>query len=148
MAKKKSEAGAPISVKTLEEARAALEEMEEIEAEIAPKMARSVELKKAATEFAAKQKVAAIQLDGHYFRQIVRTTPKWDEDLLKEIVDGIEIKGKPLWMRITKRVLDPKLLNQAVAKGWIKEKKVEKAFMSTQGAPYLQRFTGEAVDGE
>lgn len=139
----------PIHIGSIDDAVAALEEMEEIEKEIAPKMARAVQLKKAATEFAVKKKIAAIQLEDGYYRQITRQTKVWDEERLREICKGLlAANGKPLWNFITKRRLDPEMLNKAVAKGYISEKKAGKAFSEKPQAPFLQKYVGEASDAE
>ena len=162
MAKKKAAEG--ISIKSMADAQKALEEMEKIELEIAPQMRRATELKKAVTAFAVKKNIPVVQLDGVYYRHIQRNTHKWiptDEDMpgtapkgaksVMAIVKGrkVKIKGKsvPLWQLITKRVVDPQLIDQAVTQGHITEKEIEKAYVATPQAPFLQRYTGEADDG-
>lgn len=153
-----------VVVKSLKEAIAALEEMEQIGEEIAEKMARQVELKKAATAYAVSKSVDVIQLDGKYFRQVNRSSRFWvgePDDMpqptpkgaksLKEICEGLKavVNGKqvPLWNYVTKRIPDPEKIARAVDKGFVKQSVVDKAFLEKPQAPYLQRFSGEAKDG-
>jgi hypothetical protein len=158
---KKNELKKPFSIKSVADAKKALERMEEIEAEISPLMKEATDLKVAATEFAVKKKVDAIQLDGVYFRQINRATRMWiaePDDMpesapskaksLREICKGItvKVKGKkiPLWQAITKRVPDPELIDKAVSNGWIDEDEIHKAYLEKPQKPFLQRYVGEA----
>ena len=153
-----------IVVKTLDDAIAALEEMEEIGERIAEDMARQVELKKAATAFAVAKRVDVLQLDGHYFRQINRASRFWvgeESDMpvpkpkgaksLREIcrLKKAVMNGKqvPLWNFITKRVPDPEKISRAVDLGYVKQAEIDKAFLEKPQAPFLQRFVGEATDG-
>lgn len=137
-----------IVIESEDDAAAALEEMEEISAAIEAAQRRTVELKKAATDWAVDSKVAVIQLGDHYYRQIQRSQRQWDLEKLKKITkDMTTPSGKSLFNFITRRSADPDKINQAVAKKFISEKKINKAFVEKPQAPFLQRFQGEAIDG-
>lgn len=161
MAKRSPDA---ITILNMQDAIEALEEMEAIQDEIAPKMARQVDLKKAVTEFAVKKKVDVVQLDGLYFRQINRATRFWVGETtempaprpkgaksLREICKGkfATVRGReiPLWNYITKRVPDPEKISRAVELGFVKQTEIDKAFLEKPQAPFLQKYTGEAHDG-
>lgn len=152
-----------IKVTNMDEAVAALEEMESIGDEIKEQMARQVDLKKAATAWAVSKKIDVIQLDGKYYRQINRASRFWvaeEADMpdptprgaksLRAICAGLTatVKGKdiPLWNYITKRVPDPEKIDKAVALGFVKESVISKAFIEKPQNPFLQAFTGEAKD--
>ncbi len=154
-------AAARIEINSVKAAKLALEEMESITEEIMPLMNRSVELKKAVTAFATDKRTTVIQLDDVYYRLIERKNRIWvgtPEDMpvgapkraasLREIVKGkrVKVNGKlvPLWNLITKRVVDPELLNQAVQQKWVTEKEIEKAYLEKSQAPFLQRYEGVA----
>ncbi len=141
---------APIVVKSMDDAVAVLEEMEEINAVIMKAQQRVVDLKKAATVWAVEKKADVIQLDGRYYRQIQRHSRSWDADVLKGIVAGMTVgkKGTPLWNFITRRTVNPEKIEQAVKKGYISEKKITKAFTEKPQQPFLQRYMGEGDDGE
>lgn len=153
-----------VVVNSVEDAERYLAEMEEIQSEIAPKMARQVEIKKAVTAFAVSKKLDVVQIDGVYFRQINRANKLWvatDDDMpdpaprgaksLRAICTGLtaNVKGKdiPLWNFITKRVPDPEKIDLAVSRGYVKESVISKAFLEKPQAPFLQRYVGEASDG-
>jgi hypothetical protein len=161
---KRTVAPEPIIISSIDDAIAALEEMEEIGERIAEDMKRQVELKKAATAFAVKKKIDVLQLDGAYFRQINRASRFWIGEpaempsptpkgakSLREICAGLTatVKGKeiPLWNYITKRVPDPEKIDKAVALGFVKESVISKAYIEKPQAPFLQRYSGEASDG-
>lgn len=153
---------APIKVKSKADAIDALDQMEEIGEFIAPLMARQVELKKAAQDYAVKTKTTSIDLPTRnmYFRLVQRFTRMWvttDDDMpepkpknarsLKEITYGKKVKkGKkmvPLFNVITRRVADAELINEAVEKGWLTEKEIAKAFVEKPQTPFLQRYHGQ-----
>ena len=155
---------APISIKTMDDAIAALEEMEAIGDEIKEKMARQVDLKKSVTTWAVAKKVDVVQLEGGYYRQINRSSRFWVGEpgdmpdpaprgakSLREITKGLKavVNGKEmlLWNYITKRVPDPEKIDRAVAQGFITEAKISKAYIEKPQAPFMQRFIGEAQDG-
>jgi len=133
-----------ISIKNQADLEKALQQLEELNAEIAPLQAQAVMLKKAATEYAVKKRISVVQLDGVYYRKIVRTNRAWDNEILRKILKRIKVDGKPLWNKVTKRVIDPDKLAEAVAVGWVTEKKLDEAYVETEQAPFLQRYTGEA----
>jgi len=154
---------APISIKTMDDAVAALEEMEAIGDEIKEKMARQVDLKKSVTTWAVAKKVDVVQLEGGYYRQINRSSRFWvgePSDMpdpaprgaksLREICKGLtaQVNGKtiPLWNYITKRVPDPEKIDKAVDLGFITDAKISKAYIEKPQVPFLQRFAGEAHD--
>lgn len=160
---RESKSVARVTVTNLDEAVAALEEMEEIGERIAEDMARQVDLKKATTAWAVKKKVDVIQLDGAYYRQINRASRFWVGEAadmpepapkgaksLRAICAGLTatVKGReiPLWNYVTKRVPDPDMIDRAVARGFIKESVISKAFIEKPQAPFLQRYNGEASD--
>lgn len=134
------------TVTNQEELELALERVEEIAEQIEPLQREAVTLKKAATEYAVKKRIDVIQLDGRYYRQIQRMSRSWDQAMLRKLTKPIKIKDKSLWNLISMRVPDADKIQQAVAKGWISEKKLDKAFVEAPQAPFLQRYEGE-VDG-
>lgn len=139
---------AAIIINSMDDAVAALEEMEDISAQIALAEARTVALKKEVTEWAVTKKVDVIQLDDHYYRQIQRFNRGWNTDKLKEIVKGKkDKKGKPLWNYITRRVPDPEKIDLAVKHKLITQKEIDKAFEEKAQKPFLQQYRGEAIDG-
>ncbi len=151
-------------VKNITQAKAALEELEKLNDEIQPLMARATDLKRAVTAFAVEKNVDAIQLDDCYYRQINRSNRLWvgtPEDMpanapkravsVRDIVKGkkVTVKGKlvPLWNLVTKRVVDPTGIDHAVSQCWITEKEISKAYLEKPQAPFLQRYTGVTDDG-
>lgn len=141
-----------ISIRSLDDAIAALERVDAIQEQIDPLMREATDLKRAATQFAVSKKLDTIQLDGHYYRHIQRYNKLWDAEVLKRIVKGkfVKFRGKktPLWQLVTKRIPDPELIQEAVAQGWVKEKEVALAFVEKPQSPFLQKFQGFADDGE
>lgn len=150
-----------VAVRSMEEAISYLEEMEAITEAIAPLLRHQVDIKKVVTQYGVRKKVAVFQCDGLYFRQVNRANRFWastDDDLpnprpkgarsLKAIMSGktVKVKGvkKSLWNLVTRRVVDQEKLNDAVSKGWITEKEIEKAYIEKSQAPFYQRFQGEA----
>ena len=149
-------------IKTKADALKALQRVDEIQAEIGPKMAEATELKRAATEFAKGKNMDVLQLDTAYYRLVERSSRMWvatDDDLppgvkgaksLRSICKGISVKVKgkkvPLWQLITKRVPDPELIDEAVKKGWISEKEISKAYIEKPQSPFMQRYEGMPVD--
>lgn len=161
---KKAGAVEQVVIKTLDDAVAALEEMEEIGEQINDAMQRQVDLKKATTKWAVAKRVDVIQLDGAYYRQINRTSRFWVgeasdmpqpapkgakslREICKDKVATVRGKQIPLWNFITKRVPDPEKISRAVDEGFVKQSEIDKAFLEKPQAPFLQRFTGEASDG-
>lgn len=146
------------TIKTKAEAEEALARVVELEEEISPKMNEATALKVAATEWAVSKGVEVVQLDGCYFRQITRYNRTWiatDDDIptaggkvksLQSIVKGKKVGITPLWQKVTKRVPDPEKIAEAVGKGWISEKEVEKAFYEKPQKPFLQKYVGDAED--
>ena len=141
--------------------REALVEFERLKAEVDPINARLVELKREATEYAVAKKIAVVQLDNVYFRQIQRSNRFWagtDDDIPANAPDGARslfsiVKGKkvksngksvPLWQLITRRIPDPDKLQTAVAKKWISQDDLDAAFLEKPQAPFLQRYEGVA----
>lgn len=141
MAKK---VGLVANISTSEDLRIALARVDEIAEQVEPLMNEAVVLKKAATQYAVKKKIDVVQLEEAYYRLISRKSRYWDEDIVQELTKAIEIKGKSLWLRITTRKLDRDKLQTAVAKGWISEKKLRRAYLEESQAPFLQRYKGEA----
>lgn len=141
-----------ISVRSLDEAVAALERVDEIQVEIDPLMREATDLKKAVTEFVVKKRIDVVQLDGHYYRHIQRYSRTWDSNALYKLVRGLKVKVKgkstPLWQLLTRRVPDPEAINQAVALRWVRMEDIEDAFVEKPQAPFLQKFQGDAEDEE
>ena len=139
-----------VVITSVDEARAALEELRELDEQRAEIERRQVGLKVAATEFCAKKKIAAIQLDGEYYRLIQRETSQWDSEKLREITKDVKVKvkgkSKSLWNLVTRRVPDPVQIDLAVKQGWITEKRIQKAYTTKAQKPFLQKYTGEAED--
>lgn len=154
---RKSKSGQYI-VKTKADAIEALERVEEIDKKLKPLMIEQTELKKAATAYADEKNLDVVQLAGRYWRLITRYTRMWvgtadempgdvsDAVSLYEICKGKKVDGKPLWQLVTKRVPDPEKINEAVGKGWVKEKEIHKAFIEKPQTPFLQRYEGEAAN--
>lgn len=136
-----------LAITTKREAIAALERMEEIQRQIEPLMAEQVMLKKNATAYAAAKKVDVLQLDDVYFRLITRVNKAWDVDLLKEITADVKVRGKSLFLKVTKRVPDTEAIERAVKSKWITEEEISAAFVEKPQQPFLQKFTGVADDG-
>lgn len=139
----------------------AAERMEEAVNAIAPVLDFIKRSRDALTDYSVTHAVDVIQCDGFYWRKIQRENEFWvatDDDLPADAPKGstslesiarnvtVEVKGKqkPLWPLITKRVLDSKKLEKAVARGWIPEKVVAKARLSKLQNPFIQRYDGEA----
>jgi len=141
-----------IIIEDMDDAIAALEQMEAIEAAISEAQKRSVELKKEVTAWSNTKKVTVIQLDDHYYRNISRSTRVWNPIKLKKLTEEITVKiggkKKSLWLYITKRVPDAEKIDLAVKKGYISQKKVEKAYETKPQAPFLQKYLGTGDDGE
>lgn len=154
-----------IVVDDAESAKNALEMMEQAKADIKPVLDFIEQARKAAQHWAVVSATKVIQLEEPevYYRKIQRTSRFWvasPADMpsskpkgaksLREICEGKKVKaGKkmiPLWNFITKRVPDPDKINEAVARGFLTEKEVGKAYLETTGDPFIQRFEGEAVD--
>src|SRR5262245_1753744 len=108
MARGRSEA--PGGIRNMGDAHVALERIEEIKSLVEPLEQEAVRLKKAVTEYAVKRKIDVIQIDGVYYRQIVRHSRGWDSKKLRAIASKISVKvdgrSKSLWLLITRRVPD------------------------------------------
>lgn len=118
-----------------------------------------------ATGYMHSHAMPVVQLEGSYWRKIQRKARFWvntDAEMpdpapkgaksLKALCQGKTAKsGKkivPLWNFITKRVVDPKKIDEAVAKGFITEKEINRAYLEADQKPFIQRFQGEAIDAE
>lgn len=115
-----------------------------------------------ATTYMHSHNMSVIQMDDNYWRKIVRKSRFWvatDADMPENAPKGAKslkalCKGKTtkknvmLWNFITKRVVDPNRLDEAVAKGYLTEKEIAKAYLEVDQKPFIQRFDGIAVDGE
>jgi hypothetical protein len=106
--------------------------------------------REATTDWQVTTGTPVVQGDGFYWRKIERDSPYWDTDELEEFAKALTVKekGKQLWSLITKRTLNPTLIEKAVAKGWVKEKDISKFYKSSPQKPFIQRYSGEAKDGE
>ena len=136
----------PVSVNSKREAIEALTMMEEIQEIIQPYMDMQVDLKKAATQFCTEKKIDKVPVGDHHYSLVTRHTRSWNpvklRKIIKEKYGKVKPGGKPLWNYITKRVVDPELINRAVAEGHMKEKVISKAFEETPQTPFLQRYSG------
>lgn len=116
-----------------------------------------------ATTYMHSHATPVVQCEGHYWRLIQRMTRFFvgtDDDMpenapkgaksLKALCQGKKVgkKDTPLWNFITKREVDPKKLDEAVNKGYLKQKDVDKAYLESPQKPFVQPFTGEALDSE
>jgi hypothetical protein len=122
-------------------------------------------VKSHATTYMHSHALPVVQVDGSYWRKIVRTTRFWvaeDKDVpdsaprsaksLKSLCQGkvakVGKKSIPLWQYITKRVIDPEKIDMAVQHGFLTEKEIGKAYLERDGNPFIQEFTGVALDAE
>ena len=148
MAGKKKRIAMKAEVKSKSDLELALNRIDEIDEAMKPLVDERNTLKAAATKYAAAKDVTVTQLDGVYYRLIRRTSTHWDNKELKKICGKQKVKHggkmKSLWQMITRRVIDNKALDDAVARGWLSTDEVEKALVEVDQAPFLQRFAGEA----
>jgi hypothetical protein len=118
-----------------------------------------------ATTYMHSGNVPVIQLDGFYWRVIQRMSrffvatpadmpdpkPKGAKSL-KELCQGKTVKSGsktiPLWSFITKRVIDPSKIDQAVNLGYLKQSEVDKTYLESPQKPFIQKFDGEALDAD
>lgn len=119
--------------------------------------------KNQSTTYMNSHNVKVVQMDGVYWRKIQRFSRLFvatDDDMpdpapkgaksMKSLCQG-KTAGKkkiPLWNFITKRVVDPAKIDEAVNKGYITQKEVDKAYLESPQRPFIQPFDGEAVDAE
>jgi hypothetical protein len=132
---------------------------------IAKKMKQAEDLKKEATDWAIENDADQIELDGahatlvrqHYGGRWIATDDDIDEgdpanvQSLYAIIEEnfkskISEKGsaaRKTWHRITRRVVDPKLIDDAVALGVFKPNEIALAYVEKEKAPYLRVFDDE-----
>jgi hypothetical protein len=155
-----------VNIHDEESLREALEFMEEAQAAIKPILDSITVTRNQATTYMHSHAVPVVQLKGRYWRKIQRKSRFWvatDSEMpspkprgaesLKSLCQGrvIKKKGKKdvsLWNFITRRVIDPAKIQEAVALGYLTEKEIGKAYLEADQAPFIQRFAGEALDGE
>lgn len=121
--------------------------------------------KNQSTTYMNSHAMPVVQMDGHYWRRIQRMSRFFvatDADMpdpaprgaksMKALCQGKTVKSGqrkiPLWQFITRRVIDPGKIDEAVNKGYITQKEVDKAYLESPQRPFIQPFDGEAVDAE
>jgi hypothetical protein len=146
------------AVEALAEATRLKEEAEALMQEhgITEMLEAAEELKKKATAFAASKGIDQLDLpDGRYGKLIQAVGERIWVGTKKDIPEGAGAKIKPLkslvskevWMKITKRVPDPELIEQAVSDGAVTLDEIEPAYFEKMRAPYIRVFgssNGEA----
>jgi len=110
----------------------------------------SVELKKAATAFMTEKNAQALEIPkaGKVAKLVAGFDGAWIEtkaDLKNAgTPPGVKtlraIVGKDLWLKITKRVLDPDKLAEAVATGAVDEDEIKNAYYEKPRAPYVRIY--------
>lgn len=157
-------------VKTKKQAIEALQAMRRLDAEIQREMEESgigemmqdaTEMKKAVTRWMTDSEIEQLQCDGFHGTLVRAVNSKmWittDEDLvtagqpakamsLRRIIRKKfknAAKRKEVWMRITKRVVDPEALDEAVAEGVLSADEVAPAYVETFKAPYMRVYNDE-----
>jgi hypothetical protein len=158
------------SIQTKKDAEKALRMMVELQEEVSALnkehgitelMRDAAELKKAATAFCVAKGItkldvgdqyALLRQDG-YDRRWIGTREEARElgtaeatplrVILKEIFHGRDDKFKEIWMRVTKRVVDPDALQEVVDEGVLDEDEIAPAFVEKQKAPYLRLYGKE-----
>jgi hypothetical protein len=131
-------------------------------------MAEASALKKAATEFAIRESLEsgsedyAIEIDDDHYARLIRQG--YDRRWLADEVDlqdpTIPRKAKPIssiikkkfgsftkgsearkvWMRVTRRVVDPEALQEVIDEGILSEDEVAPALVQKLKSPYLRVF--------
>jgi hypothetical protein len=150
-----------VIVDAKDRAEEVLDMMEDAIAAIKPVQDFIAEARKQTTAYATTNDVRVIQLEGRYWRLIQRFSKRWiarpgdmpkpkpkGAKSLREIVEGKKAGDKSLWNFITVRVPEPTLIDLAVKKGYISENEIGKAHIEAPQTPFLQRFEGEAMDGD
>jgi hypothetical protein len=108
--------------------------------------------KKAATVYAAAKGIDKLDLpDGRYGKLIQAVGERvWvgtKADVPAEAGDNVKplksLVTKEVWMKITKRVPDPELIDEAVGDGLITEDEIAPAYFEKLRAPYIRVFGGD-----
>ena len=164
MALKRYENGT-FEITNLKQAREAYELMQELsdsilelerENGITEMRQDAVGLKQSADAFLVKRR-EALELPGiGKVAKVIRgydglwIGTKSDLQKLDSVPQGVKplrsIVGKDIWKRITKRVLDPEKLAEAVATGEVKEDEIEKAYVQKPRSPYVRLYNEEDED--
>ena len=141
-------------IKTLKQAKEAAQQAREYKAEIKEKMNDASDLAKEAALYLHGHDIREITMeDGDKVTVVQRFSRFWageDEEVedivgaqsLKSIVGDRVIqvpgkKAKKLWYAITRRVVDPTMIDHAVAKGWLDEDEIAPALIEKPQSPYL-----------
>lgn len=113
----------------------------------------ATELKRAATAYCANNGVEILKLPkvNRYARLIKAVaSKKWigtKDDMPDDADKGAKplksIVSKEVWMKITKRVPDPELIDEAVAEGLVTLREIEPAYVETFKSPYLGIYEGD-----
>ena len=146
-------------IKTKAEAERALVMMHNLQGEITALMEEhgiaemqmdATELKRAATVYLASKEIETIKLPkiGKYGRMIRAVNRKFwigtKDEIPPDSDEGVKalrsLVPKEVWLKITKRVPDPALIDEAVAEGLITAKQIEPAYVETFKAPYLNLY--------
>lgn len=149
MPKKKTKEKLIATIESSMDLELALNRIEEIDEETAPLLAERNTLRAAATSYSVKTKTKLIELDGFYYRLVTRESRSWNALKLKKIIGKRKVEVSPgkkrkVWVLVTRRFVDTKLLQDAVTKGWLDEKEIKPAFELTPQTPFLQRYDGKA----
>jgi len=108
----------------------------------------AVELKKAATAYMDEKDITALEFPGKVAKLIRGVDEIWintREDLRRiPAAAGARtlrsILSREMWMQITKRVVDPEKLDDAVARGDISEDEISDALYEKPRAAYVRVF--------
>jgi hypothetical protein len=148
------------AVKALRMMKERSEEAQELMSEhgITELMQEATELKKAATAFCVAKGITQLDLgdsyaslrEDAYDRRWIATSKDMSEldakpsgavPLMTILKRSFGKEGwKPVWMRITKRVVDPDALQEAVDEGLLNEDEIAPAFVEKTKAPYLRIY--------
>jgi hypothetical protein len=116
-------------------------------------MMDSTELKRAATRYFASKRIKAMTLKGagKVAKLIEGSEGQWigtKAEMPDDAPDGVRplksIVGKDMWKRITRRMIDPDKIMEAVSKGELDEDEISAAYYEKPRAPYVRLYDDEA----
>jgi hypothetical protein len=152
------------AVKYLEQYRALLTQIEEAKkaARITQMEEKAADLKSQVTKWAIENEIGQIELEGAHATLIKqRYGGRWiaeDEDITendpaetmslrrlieKKFKSGVDERGtqaRKVWLKITRRIVDPALIDVAVVDGILRLKDIEAAYVEKEKVPYLRIF--------
>jgi hypothetical protein len=157
------------SIRSEEDARAALQEMKQISEEITTLMVehgivdlqeKASKLKEAATDWAVENDQDVINLGGSLYARLRRdkyggTWIATDSDITEETPVGVvplrmilkkKIKDqdrfREVWNRVTRRAVDTQGLDRVVAEGILTAEEAGQAFYEKDKKPFIQVYGG------